>query len=111
MIGRAVEARASDIHIEPFENKLRVRYRVDGLLQEIDTPPGRLTAAIISRVKIMSKLNIAERRLPQDGRVKLALRGKEVDFRSRRFRRCTARVSSCAFSTVVARSSTSRCWA
>ena len=81
LIGRAVEARASDIHIEPFENKLRVRYRVDGLLQEVDTPPGRLTAAIISRVKIMSKLNIAERRLPQDGRVKLALRGKEVDFR------------------------------
>jgi general secretion pathway protein E len=81
LIGRAVEARASDIHIEPFESKLRVRYRVDGLLQEVETPPGRLTAAIISRVKIMSKLNIAERRLPQDGRVKLALRGKEVDFR------------------------------
>jgi general secretion pathway protein E len=81
LIGRAVEARASDIHIEPFESKLRVRYRVDGLLQEVETPPGRLTAAIISRVKIMSKLNIAERRLPQDGRVKLAIRGKEVDFR------------------------------
>jgi general secretion pathway protein E len=81
LIGRAVEARASDIHIEPFESKLRVRYRIDGLLQEVETPPGRLTAAIISRVKIMSKLNIAERRLPQDGRVKLALRGKEVDFR------------------------------
>ena len=81
LIGRAVEGRASDIHIEPFENKLRVRYRIDGMLQEVDTPPGRLTAAIISRVKIMSKLNIAERRLPQDGRVKLALRGKEVDFR------------------------------
>ena len=81
LIGRAVEARASDIHIEPFENKLRVRYRVDGLLQEVETPPGRLAAAIISRVKIMSKLNIAERRLPQDGRIKLAVRGKEVDFR------------------------------
>src|SRR5512144_1333042 len=81
LIGRAVEARASDIHIEPFESKLRVRYRIDGMLQEVETPPGRLTAAIISRVKIMSKLNIAERRLPQDGRVKLALRGKEVDFR------------------------------
>ncbi|MBK8175509.1 MAG: type II secretion system ATPase GspE [Rhodospirillales bacterium] len=81
LIGRAVEARASDIHIEPFENKLRVRYRVDGILQEVETPPGRLAAAIISRVKIMSKLNIAERRLPQDGRIKLAIRGKEVDFR------------------------------
>ena len=81
LIGRAVEARASDIHIEPFENKLRVRYRVDGILQEVETPPGRLTAAIVSRVKIMSKLNIAERRLPQDGRIKLAIRGKEVDFR------------------------------
>jgi len=81
VIGRAVEARASDIHIEPFENKLRVRYRVDGILQEVETPPGRLTAAIVSRVKIMSKLNIAERRLPQDGRIKLAIRGKEVDFR------------------------------
>jgi general secretion pathway protein E len=81
VIGRAVEARASDIHIEPFENKLRVRYRIDGILREVETPPGRLTAAIVSRVKIMSKLNIAERRLPQDGRVKLAIRGKEVDFR------------------------------
>ncbi|MBL8665941.1 MAG: type II secretion system ATPase GspE [Rhodospirillales bacterium] len=81
VIGRAVEARASDIHIEPFENKLRVRYRIDGILQEVETPPGRLTAAIVSRVKIMSKLNIAERRLPQDGRIKLAIRGKEVDFR------------------------------
>ena len=81
VIGRAVEARASDIHIEPFENKLRVRYRIDGILHEVETPPGRLTAAIVSRVKIMSKLNIAERRLPQDGRIKLAIRGKEVDFR------------------------------
>lgn len=81
VIGRAVEARASDIHIEPFESKLRVRYRIDGILQEVETPPGRLTAAIVSRVKIMSKLNIAERRLPQDGRIKLAIRGKEVDFR------------------------------
>jgi general secretion pathway protein E len=81
LINRAVEARASDIHIEPFENTLRVRYRIDGVLQEVETPPSRLKAAIVSRVKIMSKLNIAERRLPQDGRVKLAVRGKEVDFR------------------------------
>jgi general secretion pathway protein E len=72
---------ASDIHIEPFENKFRVRYRIDGVLREVETPPSSLRAAIISRVKIMAKLNIAERRLPQDGRVKLAVRGKEVDFR------------------------------
>jgi general secretion pathway protein E len=81
LITRAVEARASDIHIEPFENNLRVRYRIDGVLQEVESPPSRLRAAVVSRVKIMAKLNIAERRLPQDGRVKLAVRGKEVDFR------------------------------
>jgi general secretion pathway protein E len=81
LITRAVEARASDIHIEPFENNLRVRYRIDGVLQEVESPPNRFRAAVVSRVKIMAKLNIAERRLPQDGRVKLAVRGKEVDFR------------------------------
>jgi general secretion pathway protein E len=81
MITRAVETQASDIHIEPFEDRLRVRYRYDGQLQEADSPPPRLAAAIISRVKIMAKLDIAERRLPQDGRIKLAVRGQEVDFR------------------------------
>ena len=81
LISRAVEARASDIHIEPYENTLRVRYRIDGVLHEVETPPVKLRSAIVSRVKIMAKLNIAERRLPQDGRVKLAVRGKEVDFR------------------------------
>lgn len=81
LITRAVEVSASDIHIEPFESKLRVRYRIDGVLREVETPPASLRAAIVSRVKIMAKLNIAERRLPQDGRVKLAVRGKEVDFR------------------------------
>ena len=81
IIGRAVETHASDIHIEPFEDGLRVRYRYDGLLHEVETPPGRLAAAITSRIKIMSKLDIAERRLPQDGRIKLAVRGQEVDFR------------------------------
>ncbi|MCH8198342.1 MAG: Flp pilus assembly complex ATPase component TadA, partial [Proteobacteria bacterium] len=75
LISRAVEARASDIHIEPFENRLRVRYRIDGVLQEVEAPPNRFRAAVISRVKLMAKLNIAERRLPQDGRVKLAIRG------------------------------------
>ena len=80
-IARAVEARASDIHIEPFENKLRVRFRIDGVLRDIEPPPSQLKAAIVSRVKILAKLNIAERRLPQDGRIKLAVRGKEIDFR------------------------------
>ena len=81
IIQRAVETQASDIHIEPFEDRLRVRYRYDGVLHEADSPPVRLTAAIISRIKIMSRLDIAERRLPQDGRIKLAVRGSEVDFR------------------------------
>ncbi len=78
---RAVEARASDIHIEPFADELKVRLRVDGILQQIDSPPVRSTAAVISRVKIMSKLNIAERRLPQDGRIPLRIQGKELDLR------------------------------
>ncbi|MDS4058253.1 MAG: ATPase, T2SS/T4P/T4SS family, partial [Candidatus Contendobacter sp.] len=76
MIARAVESRASDIHIEPFENRLKVRYRVDGVLREVESPPSRLSAAVISRIKIMAKLNIAERRLPQDGRIQLRAQGK-----------------------------------
>ncbi len=81
MIARAVEQRASDIHIEPFEASLRVRYRIDGVLREVEAPPNRFRAAIVSRVKIMAKLNIAERRLPQDGRIKLAIRGTPIDLR------------------------------
>ncbi|MBI5165567.1 MAG: type II secretion system ATPase GspE [Magnetospirillum sp.] len=81
LIARAVEARASDIHIEPFENRLRVRTRVDGVLVEAEEPPMRLKAAIVSRIKIMARLNIAERRLPQDGRIKVAVRGREMDLR------------------------------
>jgi general secretion pathway protein E len=81
IIGRAVETHASDIHIEPFEDRLRVRYRHDGMLKEAESPPGRLAAAITSRIKIMAKLDIAERRLPQDGRIRLAVRGQEIDFR------------------------------
>ncbi len=81
IISRAVETLASDIHIEPFEDRLRVRYRYDGVLHEADSPPSRLTPAIVSRIKIMARLDIAERRLPQDGRIKLAVRGQEVDFR------------------------------
>ena len=81
MIARAVETHASDVHLEPFPDRLRVRYRYDGVLHEVEPPPPRLQAAIISRVKIMSRLDIAERRLPQDGRIKLTVRGHEIDFR------------------------------
>ena len=81
VISRAIECRASDIHIEPFERELRLRYRVDGVLQNMDPPPNVLRAAIISRIKLMAKLNIAERRLPQDGRIKLKALGKEIDLR------------------------------
>ena len=78
---RAIEIRASDIHIEPFEQTLKIRLRVDGVLQEIDAPNVKSTAAVISRIKIMAKLNIAERRLPQDGRIKVQMLGKELDLR------------------------------
>jgi general secretion pathway protein E len=81
LITRAVDARASDIHIEPFNSTLRVRYRIDGVLREVEGPPPRLCAAVLSRVKLMAKLNIAERRLPQDGRIKVAVRGREIDMR------------------------------
>lgn len=80
-IAQAVEKRASDIHIEPFEKEFRVRFRVDGVLYNQETPPRELKAAIISRVKLMAKLNIAERRLPQDGRIKVKTLGREVDLR------------------------------
>jgi general secretion pathway protein E len=81
LITHAIESRASDIHIEPFENRLIVRYRIDGVLNEVESPPRRLSAAVISRVKIMANLDIAERRLPQDGRIKLRIQGKEIDLR------------------------------
>ena len=81
IIQRAVDAGASDIHIEPFANRLKVRYRIDGVLQEVEAPPSHLTPAVISRVKLISNLNIAERRLPQDGRVRLRVQGRELDVR------------------------------
>ena len=77
----AVKRGASDIHIEPFEHEMRVRYRVDGVLQEVMKPPVKMKAALTSRVKIMAQLNIAERRVPQDGRIKLKFGGKVIDFR------------------------------
>ena len=81
IISHALQARASDIHIEPFENRLIVRYRVDGVMHEVESPPRRFSAAVISRIKIMASLDIAERRLPQDGRIKLRIQGKEIDLR------------------------------
>ena len=81
IISRAVEMPASDIHIEPFERKLHVRYRIDGVLKDVDAPPARSTAAVISRLKIMARLDIAERRLPQDGRIQIRAQGKPIDLR------------------------------
>ncbi|HXG52200.1 MAG TPA: type II secretion system ATPase GspE [candidate division Zixibacteria bacterium] len=81
MLVRALESRASDVHIEPFENQLKVRYRIDGILHDVEPPPRQLKAAVISRLKILAQLNIAERRLPQDGRIKIRLAGKDVDLR------------------------------
>ncbi len=81
IVAQAVEKRASDIHFEPFEKEFRVRYRVDGVLYNQEAPPREMKAAMISRVKLMAKLNIAERRLPQDGRIKIKTLGREVDLR------------------------------
>lgn len=81
IVARAIEARASDIHVEPFAGRLLVRYRIDGILRDGVTPPPRLQAAVISRIKIMARMNIAERRLPQDGRIRFTARGREYDLR------------------------------
>jgi general secretion pathway protein E len=81
ILTQAVRARASDVHIEPFERELKVRYRIDGLLYNIIYPPRRLQAAISSRIKVMANLNIAERRLPQDGRIRIRVGEKDVDIR------------------------------
>ncbi|UCD36404.1 MAG: Flp pilus assembly complex ATPase component TadA, partial [Nitrospiraceae bacterium] len=81
LITRAVEGRTSDIHIEPFENSVKVRYRIDGALTQVESLPKRIQPAVISRIKIMSRLNIAERRLPQDGRIKLRVSGRDIDLR------------------------------
>ncbi len=81
LIENAIGAEASDIHIEPFEDTLRVRYRLDGILFEQEAPPRRLQAAVTSRIKLMAEMNIAERRLPQDGRIRVTLHGRRVDIR------------------------------
>jgi general secretion pathway protein E len=81
IISRALEVKASDIHIEPFGARLKTRYRVDGVLRDVEAPPVRSAAALISRIKVMANLNIAERRRPQDGRIKLRIEGREIDMR------------------------------
>jgi general secretion pathway protein E len=81
LIARAVERSASDIHLEPFEKEFRVRYRLDGVLHAVEAPPRSLEAAVLSRIKLMAKLNIAERRLPQDGRIQIKILGRDVDLR------------------------------
>jgi len=81
LVENAISAEASDIHIEPFEDTLRIRYRIDGILYEQEAPPRRLQAAVTSRIKIMAEMNIAERRLPQDGRIRVTLHGQRVDIR------------------------------
>ena len=81
LIEEAVASEASDIHIEPFEQRLRVRYRIDGILYDRESPPRRLQAALTSRIKLMAEMNIAERRLPQDGRIRVTAGGRRVDIR------------------------------
>lgn len=81
LITRALESRASDIHVEPFDDELIIRYRIDGVLHNVETAPKKLQAAIVSRIKVMAKLNIAERRLPQDGRIRIKVSDKEIDLR------------------------------
>ena len=81
MLSQAVKARASDIHIEPYQNKLKVRYRVDGVLYDKLSPPKRIQSTLVSRIKIMAKLNIAEKRLPQDGRIEIRIADRNVDIR------------------------------
>jgi type IV pilus assembly protein PilB len=81
IIQEAVTSRASDIHIEPFVDRVRIRYRIDGVLMERDSPPRRLHAAMVSRIKIMGQIDIAEKRRPQDGRIKIVVAGKGIDLR------------------------------
>jgi general secretion pathway protein E len=81
IIAKAIESRASDIHVEPFEDELKVRYRIDGVLHQVESLPKKLQPAIVSRIKLTSKINIAERRLPQDGGMRIKMEDKQIDFR------------------------------
>ncbi len=95
VMSEAVSMRASDIHVEPFDDRVRIRYRIDGELIERDSPPRRLLGAIVSRIKIMARMDIAEKRRPQDGRIKARIAGREFDMRVSIFPPSTARRSSC----------------
>ncbi len=81
ILSQAVKARASDIHIEPYQNRIKIRYRVDGILYDMLSPPKHIQSTLISRIKIMAKLNIAEKRLPQDGRIEIRIGDRDVDIR------------------------------
>jgi general secretion pathway protein E len=81
MLSQAVKARASDIHVEPYQDRLKIRYRVDGVLYDTLSPPKRIQSTLVSRIKVMAKLNIAEKRLPQDGRIEIKIAEKNVDIR------------------------------
>ncbi len=81
VLSQAVKARASDIHIEPYQNRIKIRYRVDGILYDMLSPPKHIQSTLISRIKIMAKLNIAEKRLPQDGRIEIRIGNRDVDIR------------------------------
>ena len=81
LITEAIRRRASDIHMEPLEKRFRVRYRIDGVLQEVENPPKRLQASIIARLKLMAEVSLAEKRIPQDGRIQIQVSGKDVDLR------------------------------
>jgi len=82
ILSQAVKARASDIHIEPYQNRLKIRYRLDGILYEMFTPPKHIQSTLISRIKIMAGMNIAEKRLPQDGRIEIKIGDRDVDIRA-----------------------------
>jgi len=82
ILSQAVKARASDIHIEPYQNRLRIRYRLDGILYDMLTPPKHIQSTLISRIKIMAGMNIAEKRLPQDGRIEIKIGDRDVDIRA-----------------------------
>jgi type IV pilus assembly protein PilB len=101
---QAIKDKASDIHFEPFEDEYKMRYRIDGVLYEMIPPPKHIAIAISSRIKVMANLDIAERRLPQDGRFRLQFRGIRLTFVSLFCQRCLAKASCFVFSTV--RSST-----
>jgi general secretion pathway protein E len=102
---QALRERASDVHFEPYESRSVVRFRVDGVLRDVLEPPRALHGALVSRVKIMANLDIAEKRLPQDGRLALKLGDKQVDVRVSTLPTGPASASCCAFSTRIRRSS------